>query len=380
MHIPAPAQELHLPLTQKLEASPVIPVTAVAGVAEEAQLLDSRVALQWAQPVFEGAQGQAGRSALAAPLPLLARAAVPGYEPQGADPDALLSGEVHPLMAQGLATWLSRVLARPDEQQSVPTGPQMATPQTPVSKPDLGAATATASASAATALPAKAAPDASPLMPLLKGLYQALAQSDVFAAQRLNEAWMPRRVAGAAQPSEISAPLEEPQPEVNHPRSGVTSSKAFLPKDTEEFHTLARPVAEPTASQLTQWAAAIEPDSDSAQQAARMLTQGQMVWQAELMPGVPFLMVREDAWRNRPGQQGELEKGATLRVEVDLPKLGRLRIVGSQWGDDLALHIAHVGDAKGNWARLALELMQELKDKGVGEVRVEALPVEEPRA
>ena len=67
MHIPAPAQELHLPLTQKLEASPVIPVTAVAGVAEEAQLLDSRVALQWAQPVFEGAQGQAGRSALAAP-------------------------------------------------------------------------------------------------------------------------------------------------------------------------------------------------------------------------------------------------------------------------------------------------------------------------
>ena len=229
-------------------------------------------------------------------------------------------------------------------------------------------------------MPAKAAPDASPLMPLLKGLYQALAQSDVFAAQRLNEAWMPRRVAGAAQPSEISAPLEEPQPEVNHPRSGVTSSKAFLPKDTEEFHTLARPVAEPTASQLTQWAAAIEPDSDSAQQAARMLTQGQMVWQAELMPGVPFLMVREDAWRNRPGQQGELEKGATLRVEVDLPKLGRLRIVGSQWGDDLALHIAHVGDAKGNWARLAPELMQELKDKGVGEVRVEALPVEEPRA
>jgi len=54
--------------------------------------------------------------------------------------------------------------------------------------------------------------------------------------------------------------------------------------------------------------------------------------------------------------------------------------VGSQWGDDLALHIAHVGDAKGNWARLAPELMQELKDKGVGEVRVEALPVEEPRA
>ena len=66
MFIPAPAQDLHLPLTQKLEASPVVPVSAVPGVVEDSQSLDSRVALQWTQPVFAGAEGQAGRSALAA--------------------------------------------------------------------------------------------------------------------------------------------------------------------------------------------------------------------------------------------------------------------------------------------------------------------------
>ena len=116
MFIPTPVQELHLPLTQKLEVGPVLPVTAVPGVAEEAQSLDSRVALQWTQPVFAGAEGQAGRSALAAPLPeaLLQapKTAVPGYEPQGADPDALKSGDVHPLLAQGLSSWISGVLAK----------------------------------------------------------------------------------------------------------------------------------------------------------------------------------------------------------------------------------------------------------------------------
>ena len=116
MFIPAPAQDLQLPLTQKLEANPVAPVSAVPGVAEDAQSLDSRVALQWTQPVFAGAEAQAGRSALAALLPEALRQSpkpdVPGYEPQGADPDALQSGDVHPLLAQGLSTWLSGVLAK----------------------------------------------------------------------------------------------------------------------------------------------------------------------------------------------------------------------------------------------------------------------------
>jgi len=113
MFIPTPVQELHLPLTQKLEVNPVVPVSAVPGVPEDSQTLDSRVALQWTQPVFAGAEGQAGRSALTAPLPqaLLQspKAVVPGYEPQGADPDALLAGDVHPLLAQGLSNWLSGV-------------------------------------------------------------------------------------------------------------------------------------------------------------------------------------------------------------------------------------------------------------------------------
>ena len=313
MFIPAPAQELQLPLTQKLEASPVVPVTAVPGVAEDAQNLDSRVALQWTQPVFAGAEGQAGRSALAAPLPEVLlqspKTAVPAFEPQGADPDALKSGEVHPLLAQGLSTWLSGVLAKSKiSTKGNGNGNDISTPT------------------------------AADVKSQLKTIYQAVSNSDVFAAQRLNEAWMSRRDAS---------------------------------------------FQEPSAAQLTQWVSALEPDSDAAEQAARMLTQGNMVWQAELVPGVPMRIVREDAWRNNPNQTDQIEKGATLKVEVTLPNLGTLRILGSQWEQDISLQVLHGTSASNgqvNWAQLAPGLLQELKTQGVTDVLVAPLPIEVARS
>ena len=370
MFIPTPVQELHLPLTQKLEVGPVLPVTAVPGVAEEAQSLDSRVALQWTQPVFAGAEGQAGRSALTAPLPqaLLQspKTAVPGYEPQGADPDALKSGDVHPLLAQGLSSWLSGVLAKSNgnadanaanlrlmmaNASAMPKGNQaelndVFTNMT--SGSTAGAAKASAQANLST--PAE-------VLSQLKNIYQSIAGSDVFAAQRLNEAWMPRKLE----------PKQSPKLD------------ALKNSEVEAFQQLAQPIQDPSSAQLAQWVSALEPDSDAAEQAARMLTQGNMVWQAELVPGLPMRIVREDAWRNNPEQAGQLEKGAMLKVEITLPNLGELRILGSQWGQDISLHISHgKPDISGrvNWTTLAPELLQELKMQGVTDVRVESLPDE----
>ena len=456
MFIPTPVQELHLPLTQKLEVGPVLPVTAVPGVAEEAQSLDSRVALQWTQPVFAGAEGQAGRSALTAPLPqaLLQspKVVVPGYEPQGADPDALKSGEIHPLLAQGLSTWLSGVLAKssgnlsfvnlsqliakalptttgtqaevsdasgnfesesisvtakPATQANLPASEEVVgQPKTITSSPpnqplatsvDRAPSTNTNvlttnseavtqpkridqspanNAAVSTLATAKSTSQTAPTtssqaMVQLKTIYQAIASSDVFAAQRLNEAWMPRRVVAHSTP-----PLEEPSVAPQVRSSKLFKSEASRSADFEAIQQLAQPVQAPSASQLTQWVSALEPDSDAAEQAARMLTQGNMVWQAELVPGLPMRIVREDAWRNHPQQAGQLEKGAMLKVEITLPNLGALRIVGSQWGQDISLHISHGkpdGSGRVNWTALAPELLQELKAQGVSDVKIESL-------
>ena len=349
MFIPAPAQVLQLPLTQKLEASPVVPVSAVPGVAEESQFLDSRVALQWTQPVFAGAEGQAGRSALTSSLPgtLLEspRPAASGYEPQGADPDALKSRDVHPLLAQGLSTWLSGVLAKPS---SAANASGMAILMAKASEKIEAMYTGMSTFNDHTST-------SSEVMNQLKTIYQSIAASDVFAAQRLNEAWMPIRLLA----------------------NNKSSSEAAKNSDLEAFHQLAQPLPEPNAAQLTQWVSALEPDSNAAEQAARMLSQGNMVWQTELAPGLPLRIVREDAWRNHPQQSGQLEKGAMLKVEINLPNLGQLRITGSQWGQDISLHISHgkLGrNGEVNWTSLAQELLQELKMQGVTDVRVDPLP------
>ena len=370
MFIPTPVQELHLPLTQKLEVTPIAPVSAVPGVPEDAQSLDSRVALQWTQPAFAGAEGQAGRSVLAklaTPLPeaLLQapKTAIPVFEPQGADPDAM--GNVHPLLAQGLSTWLNGVLAKSsgnansaDLSMLMAKVVEQSSKNSVVNTASDKAANATGLAStSAQVIPAQASAStpASMVLGQLKNIYQALAGSDVFAAQRLNEAWMPRRV-------------------VTHNK---TASEASQNSALSEFQQLAQPIQEPSQAQLTQWVAALEPDSDAAEQAARMLSQGNMVWQAELVPGLPMRIVREDAWRNNPQQAGQLEKGAMLKVEVTLPHLGTLRILGSQWGQDISLQVLHgtpEGNGKVNWSSLAPDLLQELKTQGVTDVRVEQLP------
>jgi hypothetical protein len=64
-------------------------------------------------------------------------------------------------------------------------------------------------------------------------------------------------------------------------------------------------------------------------------------------------------------------------VEITLPNLGELRISGSQWGQEISLHISHGKpdiNGKVNWSTLAPELLQELQNQGVTDVQVESLP------
>jgi hypothetical protein len=276
----------------------------------------------------------------------------------------LKSGNVHPLLAQGLSSWISGVLAKSSgngnaTNLSLLMAKPSAMPKGNQAELNGGLTTMPSGSTAGAAKTSTQANLSTPaeVLSQLKIIYQAIAGSDVFAAQRLNEAWMPRKLE----------PKQTPKLET------LKSSEVAA------FQQLAQPIQEPSAAQLSQWVSALEPDSDAAEQAARMLTQGNMVWQAELVPGVPMRIVREDAWRNNPQQAGQLEKGAMLKVEITLPNLGALRIVGSQWGQDISLHIAHgKPDISGrvNWTTLAPELLQELKMQGVTDVRVESLPDE----
>jgi hypothetical protein len=343
MFIPAQTPDLQLPLTQLLETKPVVPVTAVPGIPEDAQHLDSRVALQWAQPVLPGEKGQAARNALAIPLAvqLIKPLAIKGFEPQGPDPDALRKGEVHPMLSEGLASWINAVVTK-----SVPNfRPNPVLLQNTVIKNNVD------------------------VMPVLLNLYKALTQSNIFAAQRLAESWLPRpvRAQEEAQAGERT--------DASNPRPTKANTLLLhLDENQQAFKALAQPASEPSMAQLAKWVNGLEPDSEPAQQAAQMLTHGQMTWLADLAPGVPMRMVREDAWRNDAQRPAQLEKGAMLRVELNLPNLGRIRVVGSQWGQEVSLQIAHDASSQDQWFAIAPDLLEELQAKGIGDVRLEALP------
>ena len=395
MFIPTQTPDLQQPLTQLLETKPVQPVSAVPGIPEDAQNLDSRVALQWTQPALPGEKGQTARSALAVPLAvqIVKPLNIKSFEPQGPDPDALRKGDVHPMLAEGLASWINAVVSKPAPNfrenaaplqnaviRGMPSELANDAPEldgsVPISKPIpmvVVNSTEAKPKELATQIKQASQQNETPVMPVLLSLYQALASSEIFAAQRLTESWLPRRVKPHLDTLDSDLP-DKPNPQEARSSSANPNVVSLKMSQTQEkFTDLAQPTSEPSIAQLTKWVSALEPDSEPAQQAAQMLTQGQMVWLADLAPGVPMRIVREDAWRNDLDRRDQLEKGAMLRVELNLPKLGRIRVVGSQWGQDLSLQIAHDASSQDQWTRLAPSLLNDLQAQGIGEVRFETL-------
>lgn len=396
MFIPSQTPDLHQPLTQLLETKPVVPVTAVPGIPEDAQHLDSRVALQWAQPVLPGEKGHSARASLAVPLAvqIVKSLNIKGFEPQGPDPDALLKGEVHPMLEEGLASWINSVVSKPVPNFRTNTEPLQSallkswvsepsnhSPEfenaTPISKPAF-----VALANASELETAELAPQTmstlqrkeSHVLTVLLSLYESLARSDIFAAQRLAESWLPRRVNPH---QEIHGSEQRIKPNLQEEKSLVQDPQAArfnVNKVQDKFIDLAQSATDASTVQLAKWVSALEPDSEPAQLAAQMLTHGQMVWLADLAPGVPLRMVREDAWRNDADRPAQLEKGAMLSVELNLPNLGRILVSGSQWGQQVSLQIAHEANSQDPWVALTPSLLLDLKSQGIEDVRIETLP------
>jgi hypothetical protein len=173
----------------------------------------------------------------------------------------------------------------------------------------------------------------------MAGLYKGLASSHFFAAQRL-----------AKEFGQITA---------------VPARQSELKSDSNrsEFVTKLRTLAmgDGTADSIAQSLADVAIDSENAQQTARLLIEGQLLWQGELAPGVPLRLERRDAWRSHPSRVGEMQRGARLDVEVSLPNLGPLRIVGSQWGDEMTIEVQSRSDVS-TWAGWS-ELNSALKSQ-----------------
>lgn len=159
-----------------------------------------------------------------------------------------------------------------------------------------------ADAPSTTSRPQPEPADGSRLMEALHSLRNQLAQSDVFAAHHLVRHW-------------------------------------FKPPDDSTHAAIAGQKASPDSDTVSRWVSALSADSATAEDITRMLVNGRMQWQGELLPGIAVTLDREDAWREDPQHPGQAQKGASLKAQIDLPRLGRLTVVAYQWAEHIDLRV-----------------------------------------
>ena len=111
-----------------------------------------------------------------------------------------------------------------------------------------------------------------------------------------------------------------------------------------------------------------DPDDPVARDAARLLLNGVLIWHGELVPGVQARMTREDAWREAPDGSGQIQKGATLRVDMQLPNSGVFQVAGVQFGDEVSLSV-RLGDNPDAFRSAFPALRERLDTLDVGQIR-----------
>ena len=80
-------------------------------------------------------------------------------------------------------------------------------------------------------------------------------------------------------------------------------------------------------------------DNPAMKDAVKLLLRGDLVWQGQLTPNVQARIYRSDAWETDPQNSSQLLKGSRLTMEVNLPNLGKIEVVGVQFGDQLNIQV-----------------------------------------
>jgi hypothetical protein len=110
----------------------------------------------------------------------------------------------------------------------------------------------------------------------------------------------------------------------------------------------------------------------------RLLLRGDLLWQGQLMTNVQGRLYREDAWQSDPHQPNQLEKGSRITLEVGLPNLGPLKIIGTQFGESLQLVVQADPSAQASMSEAFATLEEQLHTQIDPETRISLAQIEVP--
>lgn len=172
---------------------------------------------------------------------------------------------------------------------------------------------------------------------VMGALYQSLQSSGIFAADQLKRVLFP---AGSTE---------------------------------EKMDSFLTPGDQRKASELM---AQLSNDAPIIRDSMRLLLRGDLLWQGQLMPNVQGRLYREDAWQSDPHQPNQLEKGSRITLEVGLPNLGPLKIIGTQFGESLQLIVQADPVAHATMSQAFSELEEQLHTQIDPETRISLGQVE----
>jgi hypothetical protein len=119
-------------------------------------------------------------------------------------------------------------------------------------------------------------------------------------------------------------------------------------------------------------------DAPMIKDSMRLLLRGDLLWQGQLMPNVQGRLYREDAWQSDPHQPNQLEKGSRITLEVGLPNLGPLKIIGTQFGESLQLIVQADPVAQASMSQAFAALEAQLHTQIDPETRISLGQIEVP--
>jgi hypothetical protein len=211
--------------------------------------------------------------------------------------------------------------------------------------------TATGSAAAAVQWPPAGEPVAATPDAALLRLREALGQSPLFAANPRTAATLLALAqapwgsapspdgALLAQPLGTPADAKAPAAAASIPAPAADRGGRAVPDAPSAANPGSGATAAPPLPLFQPSAQGAAAGADAVTQALQLLLHGQLRWQGELTAGVPASLARDDFWAQDPEHPERLLTGTTLRVELTLPRLGRLVVVGQQLGGALAVHL-----------------------------------------
>ncbi len=104
-------------------------------------------------------------------------------------------------------------------------------------------------------------------------------------------------------------------------------------------------------------------DTPQVRDAVKLLLRGDLAWYGLVLPNVYARIEREDAWQQSAEDPMQMVKGARITMEMELPHLGKIKIIGTQFGEVVNLTIETNSETKAILANQLTNLEEQIRER-----------------